>query len=38
MRNYSIQDLILEAYQEKVQDKNIREIGKFLQVVAEGYA
>ena len=38
MRNYSIQDLILEAYQEKVQDKNIRDIGKFLQFVAEGYA
>ena len=38
MRNYSIQDLILEAYQEKVQDKNIRDIGKFLQVVAEGFA
>ena len=38
MRNYSIQDLILEAYQEKVQEKNIRDIGKFLQFVAEGYA
>ena len=38
MRNYSIQDLILEAYQEKVQENNIRDIGKFLQFVAEGYA
>ncbi len=38
MRNYSIQDLILEAYQEKVQEKNTRDIGKFLQFVAEGYA
>ena len=38
MRNYSIQELILEAYQEKVSEKNIRDIGKFLQFVAEGYA
>lgn len=38
MRNYSIQELILEAYQEKVEQKNTRDIGKFLQFVAEGYA
>ena len=38
MRNYSIQELILEAYQEKVSEKNTRDIGKFLQFVAEGYA
>lgn len=38
MNNYNIQDLILEAYQEKVQQKNTRDIGKFLQFVAEGYA
>jgi hypothetical protein len=38
MRNYSIQELILEAYQEKVNEKNTRDIGKFLQFVAEGYA
>lgn len=38
MRNYSIQELILEAYQEKVEEKNTRDIGKFLQFVAEGYA
>lgn len=38
MRNYSIQELILEAYQEKVDQKNTRDIGKFLQFVAEGYA
>lgn len=37
MRNYSIQELILEAYQEKVNEKNTRDIGKFLQFVAEGY-
>lgn len=38
MRNYSIQELILESYQEKVEQKNTRDIGKFLQFVAEGYA
>lgn len=38
MRNYSIQELILEAYQEKVEQQNTRDIGKFLQFVAEGYA
>lgn len=37
MRNYSIQELILESYQEKVEQKNTRDIGKFLQFVAEGY-
>jgi len=37
MNNYNIQDLILEAYQEKVEQKNTRDIGKFLQFVAEGY-
>lgn len=37
MQNYNIQDLILEAYQEKVEQKNVRDIGKFLQFVAEGY-
>ena len=38
MQNYSITDLILEAYQEKVDEENTRDIGKFLQFVAEGYA
>lgn len=38
MLNYSIQELILESYQEKVDQKNTRDIGKFLQFVAEGYA
>ena len=38
MRNYSIQELILESFQEKVEQKNTRDIGKFLQFVAEGYA
>lgn len=38
MINYSITDLLLEAYQEKVEKKNTRDIGKFLQFVAEGYA
>jgi hypothetical protein len=38
MKNYVIRDLILEAYQEKVDEKNTRDIGKFLQFVAEGYA
>ena len=38
MRNYSIRELILEAYQEKVSAKNTRDIGKFLLFVAEGYA
>tara|TARA_R100000152_G_C6761009_1_gene185088 strand:- start:996 stop:1556 length:561 start_codon:yes stop_codon:yes gene_type:complete len=38
MRNYGIQELISEAYQEKVSEKNTRDIGKFLQFVAEGYA
>ena len=38
MKNYSVTDLLLEAYQEKVEQKNTRDIGKFLQFVAEGYA
>ena len=38
LKNYSIPKLILEAYQEKVSSKNTRDIGKFLQFVAEGYA
>lgn len=38
MKNYSITDLLLEAYYEKVNQKNTRDIGKFLQFVAEGYA
>lgn len=38
MRNYSIQELILESFQEKVEQGNTRDIGKFLQFVAEGYA
>jgi len=38
MKNYSILELILESYQEKVEQKNTRDIGKFLQFVAEGYA
>jgi hypothetical protein len=38
MKNYNILELIYEAYQEKVEQKNIRDIGKFLQFVAEGYA
>lgn len=38
MQNYSITDLILEAYHEKVEEKNTRDIGKMLQFVAEGYA
>lgn len=38
MQNYNIQELILEAYKEKVEEKNTRDIGKFLQFVAEGYA
>lgn len=37
MKNYSIEELILESYQEKVKEKNTRDIGKFLQFVAEGY-
>ena len=38
MQNYSITDLILEAYQEKVEEKNTRDIRKILQFVGEGYA
>jgi hypothetical protein len=38
MKNYSITELLLEAYQEKVEENNTRDIGKFLQFVAEGYA
>ncbi len=38
MKNYSITDLLLEAFYEKVKEKNTRDIGKFLQFVAEGYA
>lgn len=37
MKNYNIKELILEAYEEKVEEKNTRDIGKFLQFVAEGY-
>lgn len=38
MYNHNITELILEAYYEKVKEKNTRDIGKFLQFVAEGYA
>lgn len=38
MKNYSVTDLLLQAYQEKVEQKNTRDIGKFLQFVAEEYA
>jgi hypothetical protein len=38
MNNYSIIELCLEAYYEKIKEKNTRDIGKFLQFVAEGYA
>jgi hypothetical protein len=37
MNNYSIKDLILQAYDEKVEEENTRDIGKFLQFVAENY-
>lgn len=37
MKDYSITNLILESYQEKVEENNTRDIGKFLQFVAEGY-
>lgn len=38
MKNYLILDLFFECYQEKVEQKQTRDIGKFLQFVAEGYA
>jgi hypothetical protein len=38
MRNYSILELLFESYQEKIEQQNTRDIGKFLQFVAEGYA
>lgn len=38
MKNYNIHDLLFEAYHKKVNQKSIRDIGKILQFVAEGYA
>lgn len=38
MQNYTIFELLTESYHEKVEQGITRDIGKFLQFVAEGYA
>lgn len=38
MKNYSIKNLIIECFDKKVEEQNTRDIGKFLQFVAESYA
>ena len=38
MKKYQIFELLNKAYKKKVKQKNIRDIGKFLQFVGEDYA
>jgi hypothetical protein len=37
MNIYQISDLFLQCYRQKVEQKNTRDIGKFLQFIAEAY-
>jgi hypothetical protein len=37
MNNYNIENLIIQSFRKKIKQKNIRDIGKFLQFIAENY-